>query len=428
MKHTSKDLSNTKKSYTVSLDEAELKKAKDHAVKRLAKTVKVQGFRQGNVPEKVAEKHIDPMQLANETLETAINAALNDIVVEDDLRVLDRPSIDVKEFEPFTHVEFVAEIEVLGDMKLGDYKKLTAKKQVESVTKEEVDQVITRMQEGFADKNEVERAAKEGDEVIIDFEGKDEKAEPVEGAKGNDYTLRLGSGTFIPGFEEKIIGHKAGEEFDIDVTFPKDYYAEHLKGAKVTFAINLKKVFEVNLPKVDDEFAKKVGPFDTAKDLSSDIKRELASQKDKTAEDKYKDDLLGELVEESDIPTPAVLIHDQLHALEQEMTQNLMYRGMTIEQYVEAEGYKDKEEWREKELQPAAERRVKSGLVLAELSKVLAVEVTQEELDARLAQQKAEAPKMADQLDSPEARRDLSNRVITEKTLAKLIEINAKKK
>lgn len=426
MKHTSKDLSPTTKSYTVSLDETELGKAKSHAVSKLAQTVKVQGFRQGNVPAKVAEKHIDPMQLANETLEAAINVALNDIVAEDDLRVLDRPSIDVKQFEPYTSVEFTADIEVLGPVKLGDYKKLSAKKEPVSVGKAEIDQVIERMQQGFADKNEVKQAAKNGDEVVIDFEGKDEKGEPVEGAKGNDYTLQLGSGTFIPGFEEQLVGHKPDESFDIEVTFPKDYHAAHLKDAKVTFSITLKKVLAVTLPTVDDEFAKKAGPFESAKELRSDVKRELTAQKERTNEDKFKDDLLGELVEKSEVPTPAILVDDQLQAMEQEMTQNVMYRGMTIEQYIQSQGYKEKDDWREHELRSAAERRVKSGLVLAELSKIENIEVTRDELEAVLEQRKAEAPKMAEQIDTTEGRRELANRLITEKTLARLIELNSK--
>ena len=427
MDYTSKDLSKTKKQLTIKLDADSLKLAKNQAIKHLAKSAKVPGFRQGKVPANVAEKHLDPMQLANETLELAINTAVSDIIEKDDLRVLDRPSVDIKNFEPYSALEFTADVEVLAPIKLGNYKKLTTKKDNPKVEKSEIDEVIGRIQEGFADKSEVKRAAKNDDEVIIDFEGRNKKGELIDGAAGQDYPLKLGSGSFIPGFEEKIVGHKAGEEFDIDVTFPDDYHAEHLKSAKVTFKINLKKVQDVKLPELDDELAKKSGPFETAEDLKADIERELLVQKEREIDNKYKDELLAEVAKNSEVPLADVLVHDQIHAIERDMMQNLMYRGMTLDQYVKTQGFKDEQDWRDKELKPAAEQRVIAGLVLAELSKELEIEVSQEDLEAELDKRKAEMPTMADQLDSPDARRDLANRVMTEKTLDKLIEINRKK-
>jgi len=427
MNYTSEDLSKTKKKLTVTLDEAELTAAKTHAVKILSKEVSVQGFRKGNVPAAVAEKNIDPMKLANETLEFAVNRALGEAVEKDDIRVLDRPSIDVTKFEPFTSAEFEAEMEVLPEIKLGDYKKLKAKSEPVKIEQSEIDEVMERMQQGFAEKKDVTRAAKKDDEVIIDFAGKDDEGEAIEGAQGNDYTLKLGSDTFIPGFEEQLIGHKADETFDITVKFPSDYHAEHLRDADVTFTITMKKVQAVTLPKIDDEFAKKAGPFESAKDLKDDVKRELTAQKERSAADVFKDALLSELAEKSEVPLADILVQDQLEALERDMMQNLMYRGVTLEQYVETEGFKDVDEWKEKELTPAAKRRVTSGLILSELSKVEDLKVTKEELEAALAQKKAEAPKMAAEMETPEARRDLANRVLTEKTMQRLIELNAKK-
>lgn len=424
MKHTLKKLSDTRVSLFCTADEATINEAKALAVRELSKTVKVPGFRGGKVPGAVAEKHLDPNRLANEAVEYAINAVLSRAVEAEDLHVLDQPDVELKKFVPFTTLEFTAEFDILPEITLGDYKKLTAKIEVTNVEKTEVDQVLERMQLGFAEKSSVERAARDGDEVTIDFDGKDKDDQPIEGAKGADYSLRLGSQTFIPGFEEQIVGHKAGEQFAIDVTFPSDYQAEHLKGAKVTFYIALKKIQQVILPKVDDAFAKKSGPFDTAAELKADIKRELIAQKDRTASDKLKDELIAELVQASTVPLPEVLIDDQMKQLEQDMRQNLMYRGQTIEQYIESSGYKDEAEWRDKELRSAAERRVATGLVLSELSKVEKIEITADELESELVRRKEEMPKMADQLDTPEARRDLANRVITEKTLERLIALN----
>lgn len=427
MDYTSKDLSKTKKQLTIKLDDKQLEAAKVIAVRKMAKTAKIPGFRPGKVPASVAEKHLDPVQVANEALELAINTSVSEIIEKENIRVLDRPSVDVKSFEPYTALEFTADIEVLAPIKLGDYKKLKAKKSAIKLEQTEIDEVINRVRGGYAEKSSVVRAAKKGDEVIIDFEGRDDKGDLIEGAAGDDYTLKLGSGNFVPGFEEQIIGRAAGEEFAIDVTFPDDYHAEHLKSAKVTFKINLKKVQEVKLPEVNDELAKKSGPFETVKELKDDIKRELTAQKDREATNKYKDDLLAELAEKSEVPLADVLVHDQIHAIERDMMQNLIYRGMTIEQYVQTQGFKDEQDWRENELRPAGERRVISGLVLAELSKVLGIEVSKDELEAELAKRKAEMSTMASQLDTPDARRDLANRVMTEKTLDKLIEINSPK-
>ncbi len=424
MKHTIKR-ADTTVTATVVVEETEFIAAKDAAVKQLSRTIKVQGFRKGKVPAKVAEKNIDPTTLTTEATEYAINRALNDVIAVEDLRVLDQPKIDVKKLVPFTTLEFTAEIEVLPSITLGDYKKLKAKKQSVTVEKSEIDEVIERMRSGFAEREAVEREAQNGDEVVMSFIGRDKAGAEIEGAKGEDYPLTLGSGSFIPGFEEQLVGHKAGEMFDISVTFPKEYHAEHLKGADVTFAIDLKTVNEVKLPEVDDAFAKKSGPFNTAKELLADIKRELTAQKERQVMDQLKDDLLGELVQKSDVPAPEVLVNDQVQALERDLMQNLMYRGQTIDNYIESRGYKDRDELVKKDLYPMAERRVQSGLILAELSKAEAIDISKEELDAELTKRKEEAPTMATQLDTPEARRDLANRVITEKTINRLVELNS---
>jgi trigger factor len=430
MKHTVKKLSESKVELTISVDAKELGEAKAFAVKELSKTMKVAGFRPGKVPAAIAEKNLDPAGLANETVEYAINRAVSQVVDKEDMRILDRPKVDLKDFKPYESLEFTAEVEVLPEVKLGDYKKLTAKKDAVTVKEADIKEVIDRMLQGYAEKKEVERAAKDGDEVVIDFDGRDEKDAPVNGAKGEQYPLTLGSKTFIPGFEEGLVGRKVGDEFDLPVTFPDDYHAEALKGAEVTFRIKVVKVQEIVLPTLDDELAKKAGGFATIDELKADIKKEITSRKTQQAEDKYKDDLLGALVEKSEVSAPELLVHDQMHSLEQDATQNLMYQGISPDQYMESQGYKDAHDWHEKEFRDAAVRRVKAGLVLAELSKAEKIDITQEELETRLDEMKkqyANNPDVIKQLDSPDSRRDLANRVITEKTIARLVELNSKK-
>lgn len=423
MKHTLTATSDTVVTVSIDLDNSDLATAKRVAVKELSKSVKVPGFRTGKVPANVVEKHLDPLALANSTAEHAMNIALNDVAIAEQLRILDRPKVDLKEFKPYDELTFEATIEIVPEIKLGNYKKLKAKKDKTEVTDAEVDEVIERMRSQLAEKSSVDREASSGDEVNIDFTGKKD-GQPFEGGTAKSYDLLLGSNSFIPGFEEAIVGHKAGETLDVPLTFPADYHADHLKGAKVVFSVTINDVKEISLPDVDDAFAVKVGPFKTVQGMREDIRSELMQQKEKAAEDKYKDDLVGELVSVSTVPVPNVLVEDQIRQIEQDATQNLMYRGMSPDQYLKQQGYKDHDEWHEKEFKVAAERRVQAGLALAELSKVENVEVTKEELDARHAQMLEQYPTMKEQLDSPEARRDIANRVITEKTLDRLIELN----
>lgn len=424
MKHTLKKLSDTQVRATTTLSDQDLAEAKTIALKHLARDIKVAGFRKGKVPANVAEKHLDPNMLGSEVAEHAINTALNEIVTIEDLRVLDQPAIDVTKYVPYSELEFEATIDILPEVTLGDYKKLKVKRDSKKVTKEDIDQVLDRVKQNLAEKKEVKRAAKNGDEVVIDFIGKKD-GEAFEGGTATDYSLTLGSGSFIPGFEEAIVGHKTDDSFDVSLKFPKDYHAEHLKGQAVVFEVKLKKITEVALPEMTDELAGKVGPFATIKELTDDIERELSAQNEREAEEKYKDELIGALVEKSKIPVPEVLVNDQLRSIEQDAKQNLLYRGVSSEQYMEQMGYKDEDEWREKEFKPAATRRVQSGLVLSELSKLEHIEVTREELDARHAEMLAQYPNMKEQLESPEARRDLANRVLTEKTITRLVELNS---
>lgn len=428
MKYTRTNTSDTQVAFEITLDAADLTKIKKETIARLSKKVKVAGFREGKVPANVAEKHLDPNALGMEVAEDAVNAFMIEILETEKLQPLDRPKIDIAKYVPGESMEFKADVEILPTIKLGDYKSLKAKKDVAEVVDADVDEVIERMRQGLAEKKETDRAAKNDDEVIIDFVGKDEEGKEVAGATGREYPLTLGSNSFIPGFEEGLVGHKAGEHLDLPLTFPKDYHHKPLAGAKVTFGVDVKKVNEVVLPELNDEFAAKAGPFKTVDELKADIRRELTDQHEREALDKLRDQLVEQLVKGSDIPTPEVLIDDQMQSIERDFVQNLLYRGMTLPQYLEQQGVSE-EEWKRTELREQAIRRVQVGLALAELSKVENIDVSMEELNERLGDmlnRYGGDAKLREQLDTPEARRDLANRIITEKTVDRLIELNTK--
>ncbi len=426
MKTTVKNLSETKVQVTITLDATNLADAEKVALIKLSKTAKVPGFRKGKVPASVAAKHVDPEALQQQLLDDAISKAVAESFIAEKIQALDRPMVDVKKYVPGDLLEFTAEVDILPKVTLGDYKKLGKKADKVSVKAEEVEEVIERMRQGFATKKEVSRAAKEGDETVIDFIGRKGDV-AFDGGAGNDYTLKLGSNQFIPGFEEGIIGHKAGETFSLDLEFPKDYHAKDLAGQNVTFETTLKKVTELELPKVDDEFAKKAGLFTSVAELKADIEREITANKEREAADKLKDELIAELIEKSTVPVPEVLIADQMRSIEQDFAQNLAYRGLDLVTYLEANGFKDEDEWREKEVKPAAIRRTQAGLVLAELTNVEAITATDAEIDEHVEvhkQQYANSPEALKQFESEEVRRDIGNHFITEKTIERLIELN----
>jgi trigger factor len=428
MKTTVKNLSDTKVELTISLGKEELKAAEQVALTKLAKEIKAPGFRKGKVPVSVAAKHVDPEVLAQQTLEDAMSKAVAESYMSEGIQALERPAVEIKKYVPGSEVEFTAEAEILPKVTLGDYKKLKAETKKVTVAAKEVDEIIERMRSGFSEKKEVKRAAKGGDEVTIDFVGKKDDV-AFDGGTAQGYDLTLGSDSFIPGFEEGIVGKKVGETFDLKLKFPDTYHVADLKGADVVFTTTLNKIQEIVLPEVNDEFAAKAGPFKTVEELKADIKRELTAQKEREAKDVLKDDLVKQLVEASKVPVPELLRKDQAESIERDMTQNLMYQGLSLDQYLENKGFESKEKWLETEVNEAAEKRVQAGLVLAELSKAEKIEATSEELEEHVnlyKKQYANNPSMVEQFDQPEARRDIANRLLTEKTVDRLVELNTK--
>lgn len=425
MKTTVKHLSDTKVELTINVGQKELADAEQVALTKLAKNLKVPGFRKGKVPVSVAAKHVDPNVLGQQMLDDALSKAVAEAFTSEKIQALDRPQVEVKKFIPGQELEFTAETEVLPKVTLGNYKKLGVKKAKVSVTAADIDEIIERMRQGMAERKAVERAAKEGDEVVVDFIGKKDD-EAFDGGTANDQTLKLGAKQFIPGFEEGIVGHKAGEAFDLKLTFPKDYRVKDLAGAKVVFSITLKEVKERILPAVDEELAKKAGPFKTVQELKDDIKREITNQREREAEEKLKDELVTKLVEVSKVPAPEVLIDDQARSIEQDMLQGLAYQGMTLEMYLESQKL-TKEEWLATQVRDAAEQRVQAGLALAELSKVEGVQATSEELAEKVRLYQEQYGNKAQQdFTTPEVQRDIANRLLTEKTIDKLVELNTK--
>ena len=271
----------------------------------------------------------------------------------------------------------------------------------------------------------MKRAAKEGDEVIIDFVGKkDGKA--FKGGSAKDYHLTLGSKTFIPGFEDGIIGHEPGDKFDLKLTFPKDYGVKDLAGAKTVFEVLLKQVNEITKPVIDDEMAKKCGPFKSLKELKADIEKNLKAQDEHKLEEKFKDDLVNALVKKSTVPAPEILIDDQVRMIKEDMSRNAASQGMSFEDFLERNN-ETQENW-EKEARKIAEARVKASLALQTLAVENKITVSDDLVSAKIAELKdvyKKSPEALKSLKDPNVKMDIKNRMIIEKTLEFLVKENS---
>lgn len=420
MQVTKTENSPTSITLTVNGDATDLAPIKRHVLSHFVDQVKVPGFRAGKAPIEMVEKHANQQLLLDEFMEHALNDLLRKAVEGQMLRPVGQPEVTLKKFVPYTEIEFEAKLDVIGQITLPNYKTIKMPKPKIEVTAKEVNDVIAGLQKRLAERVDVTRPAKAGDEVWIDFAGTDEEGQPVAGADGKDYPLILGSNTFIPGFEENLVDVKAGDSKEFTLTFPKDYGIAALQGKKVTFKTEIKKVQQLDEPKVDDEFAKQAGAFNSVKELKDDIKKQVKAEKQMQADRNYENELIKKITDKTKVDIPAALIENQLLHMEEEEKRNLSYRGITWPEHLAQENL-TQEQHRDRH-RPDAETRVKAGLVLSEISEKEKLDVTPEELEVRIQILKGQYqdPQMQAELDKPENRQDIAARILTEKTIEKL--------
>ena len=427
MKSTCKRLS-TSVEFSVEFDKNDFEPARLKALERLARNIKVPGFRNGKAPANVIEQHVDPNDLASQTLDIMVRQAIPKIYDAEGLAPISIPHVDVKKYVPGEMAELTITSDIMPEVKLGDYKKLKAKQEDNSIKGKDVEDVLNRIAESSAETKAVKRAAKKGDEVIIDFVGKkDGKA--FEGGSAKNHKLVLGSGQFIPGFEDGIIGHEVGDKFNLDITFPKDYGIADLAGAKTVFEILVKQVNERTIPPIDDELAKKTGAFETLKDLKADIEKNLKAETERRSIDKFKDELIKELTEKSETALPTSVVEEQFNNIKQDLEQNLKSSGLTFPEFLK-QSNKTEEEWN-KEAHVAAENRVKSSLVINKLAEELKIKVSEEEFNQKVVELQhvyKNNEQISKQLATPEVQSDIRNRIRIDKTLDALVELVSKKK
>ncbi len=424
MKTKFKKISDSRVEITVTLDKDDLKQAKDKAIEKLAKEVRVEGFRKGKVPTEVAKKFIPENDLNAETIDFAVRSTVIEAFNKEEKSPLVLPTVNVTKYVPDEMAEYTATADIVPEVKLGNYKKLGVKMTVAKVTEKDIKDVLENIATSFAEKKVTKRAAKLSDEVIIDFVGKKD-GEAFNGGSAKDYHLTLGSNTFIPGFEDGIVGHEPGDKFDLELTFPKDYGVSDLAGAKTVFEVLLKQVNEVIKPTIDDEIAKKCGPFKTLDELKADIKKNLEAQNEHQAEEKFKDELINTLVKKSTIPAPEILIDDQVRVIRDDITRNAASQGKSFEDLLE-ESHQTMESW-EKEARKIAETRVKASLALQTVAIEQKITVSDDLVNAKIAELRdvyKKSPEAIKSLKDPNVKVDIKNRMIIEATLDYLVKTN----
>jgi len=423
MKVTTKKLTTTQYELSFSVDEPTLKLAKEHSINKLSKGVKLAGFRAGKAPRHMVEKAIDVQLLQNEFINEALNHSLSNVLEDEKIRPVTQPKIELVKFVPYGLVEFKVIVDVLGPIRLPDYKNLGVIKQELKIESSDVDQVIKNLQKHMATKNDVDRHSKTGDQIWIDFEGKDSKGELVNGASGKDYPIVLGSNTFIPGFEENLVGLKAEEEKTFTLSFPKDYGVKALQSRKVTFKCRVNKVQEVLEPELNDDLAKKANPsLSNVKELKEDIKKQLTIERTRQIEQEYDNALVAAVVDGTKVEIPDTVIEENVNNVMRDISQNLLYRGQTFKEFLDNLN-ETEESYREKEILPEARRRVVAGIALSEIADKEGIQITPEELELRLRVLKGQYSsdeKMKQELETEDGRRTVAGKLLTEKTIAKI--------
>lgn len=410
---------------TITTDGQFMAPYKQAVLKRLKKDLKVDGFRPGHAPDNIVVRELGEARVQAEVLEEVIEHAFINQSREQKIEALGSPSIQLKKFVPYTELEFTAEVPVMPEIKF-DYSKLKIKREIVKVDPTKVDEAIKTLRKQMAKRIATNKPIKKGDEVNFDFEGKRD-GKLVEGASAKNYTITIGEDTFIPGFEKNLIGLKDKEEKTFTVTFPKDYHSKDLRGAKVEFNVKINSIYDVELPKLDDEFAKTVAGKPTVKALKEDIEKVLIEQEQQQADRRFEDQLIEEMLNKIKFDVPEQLIASQVAQLESEMDKNLHNAGLDRKKYMEMQ--KRTEDDLKKEVKAEAERRVRSALLLRDVVKRYDITVNEIELEqeiAKMAELYKSDPKIQQELTHDHFKEDLRNYLLTRKAIAKLTELVSK--
>ncbi len=396
----------------------------DQAFKKVAKKVNVPGFRKGKVPRQVFEAKFGIESLYQDAIDILLPGAYEEGVKETGIKPVARPEVDDIEFESGKPAKFAIKVIVKPEVQLGEYKGLEVEAQETEVTTDEVNAEIEKLQERHAELVVVdEGAAQNGDMTIIDFEGFVE-GEAFEGGKAERYSLELGSGSFIPGFEDQVVGMETGDDKDITVTFPETYHAENLAGKEAVFKVKLHEIKRKNLPELDDEFAKDVSEFDTLEELKQDTENRLKEQKEQASEQAKETAVIEKAAANAEIDIPEAMIDTEVDFMFRDFANRLRMQGLSTEMYFQFSG--QNEDQIKDQMRSDAEKRVRNNLVLEAIAAAENVQITEEELNEELSKLAEQYQKSAEEIKSILSANgnleDIEQDVVNRKTIKLLLE------
>ena len=370
---------------TIEVGAEDFEKAMQQAYLKNKNRIQIQGFRKGKAPRVMIEKIYGPEVFYEDAANSLIPDAYQAAVDSEEGKALDivsQPEIDVTQIEKGKPFIFTAVAAVRPEVTLGEYMNLGIEKKTAEVTDEEVEAELQKTREQNARTITIDdRAAEEGDIAVIDYEGFCEGV-AFDGGKAENHELELGSHSFIDTFEDQIVGKNAGDEFDVNVTFPEEYHAENLAGKPAVFKVKLNSIKKKELPELDDEFAEEVSDFDTLDEYREDVKKKLAEKKQANLDNEYRDEVLKKAVENAEMDIPDVMIDDQARQLVNEQAQRFQQMGLSMEDYMKytgqtVENLKD-------QMKEQAEIRIKNSLVLAAIAKKENIEITDDDVKAEI--------------------------------------------
>lgn len=367
---------------TIEVSAEALEKAIQGAYNKNKGKISIPGFRKGKAPRAMIEKMYGKEIFYEDAANALIPDAYADEMEQCELDIVSQPKIDVIQLESGKPFIFTAEVATKPEVSLGKYKGVKVDKIEVSVTDEEINAALDKERENNARIVSVEdRAVKDGDQTVIDFEGFVDGV-AFDGGKGEDYPLTIGSGSFIPGFEEQLVGAEIGKETEVNVTFPEDYQAEELKGKAAVFKCTVKEIKQKELPELNDEFAGEVSEFDTLEEYKADIKKKLEDKKAADAKAAKEDAVIDAIIEDAAMDIPEAMLATQQRQMVEDFAQRIQQQGLSIDQYFQFTGLTP-DKFME-QVKPQAEKRIKSRLVLEAVAAAEKIETTEEELEAEL--------------------------------------------
>ena len=367
---------------TIEVPAEELEKALEKAYQKQKKNISVPGFRKGKVPRAMVEKMYGPAVFYEDAVNSLVPEEYSKAAEESKLDIVSRPEINVEQIEKGKAFIFTATVAVKPEVTLGEYKGLEVAKADTTVTDEEVEAELKKEQEKNARTINVEdRPAADGDTVTLDFEGSVDGV-PFDGGAGKDYPLTLGSHSFIPGFEEQLVGAALEEEKEVNVTFPEDYQAEELAGKAAVFKCTIHKIEAKELPALDDDFAKDVSEFDTLDEYKADIRKKLQEKKEQDAKVENENNVIEKVVENAQMELPQPMVDTQAREMVENYARRLQSQGLNINDYMKYTGMTPEKLM--EQMRPEAEKRIKTRLVLEKVVEVENVEVSDEKLDEQI--------------------------------------------